>query len=396
MDSRDILKNVVDLSLSTVEVSVSTAHILSGTREVQMAAASMASALEELSASIGDISRTSTRTSSAVEESSRLTEDGMREMTALAEQISLTGQTFESVSTRASELQGVVRELSKVVDLIAKIADHTDILALNAGIEAARAGVHGKGFAVVAEEVKSLSRQTTEATGTIRSQIKQLTQSFGEVINTVSDARAQVSQVVVKSREVHDDFQQINQNAGSISGQVRELSIIISQQREAIDLMASNMATVKDKGDVNLEAVNQLASQTDHSVRLIEDWRGKLALEDIPGKVILLAQADHLLWKKRLLDMAVGRSSLKSSDLTDHRQCRLGKWYYSVNDTTLSACSDFREIEAPHQRVHECGIRAARLFEMGQIEDGMRAYQDLDDASQSVISKLQALERSPA
>lgn len=394
MDYRDILKNVVDLSLSTVEVSVSTAHILSGTREVQMAAASMASALEELSASIGDISRTSSRTSDAVDQSSRLTSAGMQEMTFLADQIGVTGKTFDTVAVRAGELQGVVRELSKVVDLIAKIADHTDILALNAGIEAARAGMHGKGFAVVAEEVKSLSRQTSEATVTIRGQIKLLTQNFGEVIQTVTEARAQVAKVVSKSQEVHDDFKQINQNSTSISGQVKELAIIISQQREAIDLMAGNMATVKEKGDVNLDAVNQLASQTDHSVKLIEEWRGKLAQEDIPGKVILLAQADHLLWKKRLLDMAVGRNALKSSDLSDHRQCRLGKWYYSVNDERLSKSSQFRSIEAPHQRVHECGIRAARLFEMGQIEDGMREYRALDQASRAVIENLKSLEQA--
>jgi methyl-accepting chemotaxis protein len=309
----------------------------------------------------------------------------------LGEDIVKTGDVFDQVATRTSDLHEVVENLGKVVELISKIAGHTDMLALNASIEAARAGVHGKSFAVVAEEVKSLSRQTSEATGTIKSQIRLLTTAFQEVIASVSDARAVVGRVVTQAAKVSEDFNRINANSSSISEQVRELSIIISQQREAIDLMANNMAVVKDKGEVNLSAVDQLVLQTDRSVGLIEDWRLRLADEDIQDKVILLAQADHLLWKKRLLDMAVGRSSMKSSDLTDHTLCRLGKWYYGQGSDGLRDLPAFQAIEEPHKRVHAHGIQAAKYFEQRMIDEGMREYAKLDAASRDVIADLQQL-----
>jgi methyl-accepting chemotaxis protein len=391
MESREVLKNVVDLSMSAVEVSVSTAHILSGTREVQSAATTMASAVEELSASIGEIESSAQRSSLAVAESSELTTQGIHELSRLKHEVLETGSVFETVSLKTEDLQNVVGSLGDVVDLISKIASQTNLLALNATIEAARAGEHGRGFAVVAGEVKSLSNQTRNATETIQQQIQLLNTSFKEVLSSVSEAQTTVQSVIGKTEKVSSDFERINENASSISSQVRELANIISQQKIAVQLLAQNMAVVKDKGDINLEAVDVLADQTDKSVKLIEDWRMKLANEDIENKVIYLAQADHLLWKKRLIDMAIGKSKLKSSELTDHTLCRLGKWYYSDAASSLKNLPDFISIEEPHKKVHYHGIEAAKCFETGRIDDGLEHYKLLEKASVSVISSLQTL-----
>lgn len=396
MESKEVLKNVVELSMSAVEVSVSTAHILSGTREVQSAATSMASAVEELSASIGEIESAAQRSSHAVAKSSNLTAQGMQELSTLKQEVLQTGEVFDTVSIKTKDLQGVVGSLGKVVELISKIAGQTNLLALNATIEAARAGEHGKGFAVVAGEVKSLSRQTSDATETIKNQIQQLTSSFADVLGSVSNAQNIVHSVIGKTEKVSHDFEQINQNSSSISSQVTELASIISQQKMAVQLLAENMVVVKEKGDINLRAVDVLGGQTDKSVKLIEDWRVKLASEDIEDKVIYLAQADHLLWKKRLLDMAVGKSQMKSTDLTDHTMCRLGKWYYSNEVSQIKNLPDFISIEDPHQKVHSHGIEAARCFERGLIDEGMKHYNLLEEASARVITGLQALIRTKA
>lgn len=391
MEAVDVLKNVVAMSMSSVEVSVSTAHIFSGTGEVQRAATSMASAVEELAASIGEIESSATRSSSAARESATLTQKGKAEMEELKLKIAETGTVFETISTKTQDLQTAVTNLSKVVELISKIAGQTNLLALNATIEAARAGEHGKGFSVVASEVKSLSRQTSEATDTIKTQITLLNNSFADVLGTVETAKSTVNHVVGKTEAVAQEFLEINDHASDINHQVGELSNIISEQKKAVQLLAENMHVVKNKGDSNMEAVSTLANQTDKSVQMIEAWRTTLANEDIDNKVIYLAQADHLLWKKRLLDMAIGRSNLKSTELTDHTLCRLGKWYYAQSGSAIAAMPDFVSIELPHKNVHHHGIEAAKCFETNQLQKGLEHYALLEKASEQVIAGLQKL-----
>ena len=391
MDSLECLTNIVDLSTAVVEVSVSTANILGSAREVQSAATSMASAVEELAASIGEIESSAQRSSHAVEESSHLTSAGMTELTGLRSQIADTGHLFETVAVKTKDLQGVVSSLGKVVDLIAKIAGQTNLLALNATIEAARAGEHGKGFAVVASEVKSLSRQTADATETIRGQIKNLNESFASVLDTVSKSQLTMSKVVTTAEKVGTDFENINRNSTSIAHQVSELTGIISQQKIAVELLAKNMTVVKGKGEQNLASVEDLADQTDKAVGLIEEMRTKLGAEEIANKVVYLAKADHVLWKKRLLDMAIGRSKTKSSELTDHTMCRLGKWYYDQAGENMRQLNAFRSVEEPHKKVHFHGIEAAKCFENNKLQEGMNHYHLLEAASHEVVAALDAL-----
>lgn len=394
MESKETLEKVVNLSMAAVESSVSSAHILSDTREVQIAAVSMAGAVDELVASIGGIEGNARQSSLAVGKSNQLSAGGLAELQGLRTDISDTGQVFDDITGKTKTLQKDVMELVNVVELISKIASQTNLLALNATIEAARAGEHGKGFAVVANEVKSLSRQTAEATNTIKTQIETLNKQFGMMLDSVTGAHYNMKMIVEKSKKVDADFQEIGHHSSHIAGQIEELVSVIAQQREAVELIAQGMSTVRNKSIENLESVEKLAEQSDSTVRLIEEWRLHLANEDIENKVIYLAQADHLLWKKNLLDMAIGRSNKKASDLTDHTLCRLGKWYYGDASLPFRSHPAFHAIENPHKMVHHYGIEAAKCFENHQMQQGMELYNKLEENSNAVVKGLQDLLRT--
>ncbi|WP_375176832.1 methyl-accepting chemotaxis protein [Marinobacter mobilis] len=96
---------------------------------------------------------------------------------------------IDRVSDSIQVLNESSSKIEQVIGVIADIAEQTNLLALNAAIEAARAGDQGRGFAVVAEEVRNLSRRTSESTGEIRQWVHDLLDGVGDVGGLLSEMR---------------------------------------------------------------------------------------------------------------------------------------------------------------------------------------------------------------
>jgi len=67
-----------------------------------------------------------------------------------------------SMERVVEEREALTRRAHAMLATVTKIAADTRILAFNARIEAARLGDQGRGFAVLADEVRELSRQTSD------------------------------------------------------------------------------------------------------------------------------------------------------------------------------------------------------------------------------------------
>ena len=162
-----------------------------------------ASAIEEMSSSLMEVSKITIN-------ASKFSEDATI-------QSNETAEIMINLETSAGEI-------GKIVDVINDIADQTNMLALNATIEAASAGDAGKGFAVVANEVKELSKQTSEATNKIAKQI--------------SDVRIVTSQAVKSIKSITKTITELNSINTNIAASVEEQTATVSEIAQAISLAA--------------------------------------------------------------------------------------------------------------------------------------------------------------
>jgi methyl-accepting chemotaxis protein len=122
--------------------------------------------------------------------------------------------------SKLGQLLETVLDLADRTNMIKRISSETRSLSINAKIEAVRAGEYGKGFSVVADEVRTLSKNSLEASEQIQDKLKTLNeimsknfaQGFEEnlrekenVVNDMGQATHQLAQVWQRMRGFYRD-----------------------------------------------------------------------------------------------------------------------------------------------------------------------------------------------
>jgi methyl-accepting chemotaxis protein len=388
--SRD-LDRVVNLSIQGSETAISTARLLDTSREVDMRTQALAAASEELVASIGQIRATAQAATGDAEEMRASAEHGMSTADSASAAMGRVGTTANLASEKITALSEASEAIGTIVSSIDAIAKQTNLLALNATIEAARAGEAGRGFAVVATEVKSLSQQTSGATVEIRSRIEQLRVDIQTIVEAMSDC----TKAAVESRDVVASLggamAGVSKQVSSVTTGMAEIAGILNQQTDASREIAQGISSIAAMTEQSVEQVVAISNQLDVVHALVGEELQNISNFSFENKIPRLAKADHVIWKKRLADMAVGRVKLKANELTDHHSCRLGKWYYGDASRDCRSHSAFALLEKPHALVHQHGKQAAKLFEAGDLPGALKEIQIVEAASKDVLELLDRL-----
>jgi methyl-accepting chemotaxis protein len=385
------LKRTVGFSTQASEAMASFSRTIIEVREIDSLIQTVSSALSQLDASMKNLDSVGGQTRTVMLESAQIVREGAQAVGASTASVEQIGEALGKLAARVADVTKATVQIADIVGNIDAIASQTNMLALNATIEAARAGESGRGFAVVAQEVKALSKQTAKATQDIRRRIDLLRGDAQGLGSCVEEAETAMERCRRINAEAHAKMSSVEAARESDAGRMGQLFSILGEQTAATTELAKTASRIAEQVRKTAGHSDRAITACKKSEKLIDEQFDNFDNRKPRDYVLHRAKSDHMLWKKRLNEMLAGVSRLAGSDLSDHRSCRLGKWYEGLVDPAIKRHAAFAALERPHEAVHVHGRRAADLFANGDQVGAYAEVEKMEAASVEVVRLLDQL-----
>ncbi len=381
-----ILKDATSLTLYGRDVSQRVDRDLERTT-------STAAATEEMSSSISDVAKNIGIMSQAAEHASAITSQGKGTIDETVASIGEVNRQVENASDKVKALAELSKKIDDAVAMIKDIADQTNLLALNAAIEAARAGEQGRGFAVVADEVRKLAQRTTEATADISAILSSIHSGTVDATKMMELAVGKARSTGENAQRLDESFKGIYESFEKVADMVHQIVSATEEQSATATEISLNLTTIADDAKESSQTVKDMArSFTKFSANAKEFLKLLDGFND-PKMKLGVVKADYVLWFHRLLDITDAEGITINPAELQPEQTRMGKWYYGDGGRVFRNVRAFAELESPHKKLHELGIRiyeASRKGDKSAVKQGLAEAMGLIDGIVNIVNRLEA------
>jgi methyl-accepting chemotaxis protein len=198
---------------------------------------------------------------------------GMDEMRT---QVGAIGETILTLAT-------LTRRIDEIITSVSEIATQSNLLALNASIEAARAGAQGRGFSVVADEVRLLSRQSTQAAKQVRAILVEIQAAVKETIRATQVGMQGVDAGMVMTQEANTVMIQLSENVNASHQAVHSIYDVIREQSGGLEEISISMERIDRITHQNLTSTRMVETVSTNLTRLAAELQVVVGLGDAAG-----------------------------------------------------------------------------------------------------------------
>ncbi len=389
--TKSSLENGTRASLALSESSMANARATNGFEDISSISHKMKSSADSMLSNISAISERCKVSVETASESRTNSVEGTEAVSKAVVEMENLGRTVENASGKVQELSLAFSAIEEIVSAIESIAGQTNLLALNATIEAARAGEAGRGFAVVAGEVKGLSDQTATAAQDIHGKIAKLQ----EEMEAVTAIMAEGSETAIRCREAaalaRGRMDGVARGVAIASSEITAIAeMVVEQQRVSEELSVSVNDIEQQIGTATVD-IHQSSSAVNNVDLNMGEFLEMFADRKVNHKALFVAQAAHVEWKKKAVDILAGHAPPDEAWASDDERCKLGGWLNSDEGKSYGDAPCYPELVQSHHDVHSLALEAVKAVAVGDHKAAMAAFVKMDVASHAVLKCLHSI-----
>jgi methyl-accepting chemotaxis protein len=386
-----IVSSTTDISSAVDIISDMADRTSQGAQTQSHQATQIARVAEDMTGTILDISRNASGAAELSTQAMKTAGEGKQVADVSMEKITAVFQATVNLASMIEKLNGRVREIGDVVVVIKDVADQTNLLALNAAIEAARAGEQGRGFSVVADEVRKLAERTIRATEDVAAKIGAVQAESTETMRSMEAASTEVTATTEHIKRLGQSLTKIVDTIRTVSDRVTGIASAVEQQSSATEQVAASIETTADIAreieHVSL-AVDREVKKLAGVIEGLRRYTAEFRTRNAELMILDLAKKDHIAWINKVASHVDGDTTLDPSKLSNHKVCRLGKWYYAEGMKSCGSLQSFKALESPHKRVHDLGKQIVIEHDSGNAQRVQMLFHDLKSVSEEIVTLL--------
>jgi methyl-accepting chemotaxis protein len=350
-----------------------------------------ATATEEMSATIGDIAKNINFASQSAENAMKVSLKGKEMINETVSSINSVNSQIEMASSKVRDLAEFSKKIDEIVVMIKDIADQTNLLALNAAIEAARAGEQGRGFAVVADEVRKLAQRTTNATTEINNILNSIHSGTILATDMMDVAVQKVKSTSDIAKRLDESFIEIYGSFQKVADMVHQIVAATEEQSATVAEISTSLSSIAEDAKESSNIVKNMATSFNKFSIGAKEFLSILNDFHDPKMRVGIVKADYVLWLHRLMElMDQNSTSLYVPEEFHPDKSRMGKWYYGEGKELFGNLDAYRDIENPHKRLHDLGLKA---YEASKNNNNDLVKQYIAEATKTIDEIISMLSR---
>jgi len=387
---KDIISASVDVGVESSNQASIVEKTVRGVHQQHQQISLVKESMLHMSATVQNVSSNAEQAVGAAQLASAGIATGSEQMSQMINTMDDLNHSIETASQTILELEQESQQISSVLEVIHGISEQTNLLALNAAIEAARAGEQGRGFAVVADEVRALAARTKDSTDEIRQMIERLQSQVQSAVKVMDKSRQNTNTSSEQASETGHTLHKVSDDITEMSNAMSQIATTSGEQFQVSEKMGEYIDTISDVAVDTAKYADDTLIATGHIGEKTERLREAATQFKINDDISQLEQAKsaHLAWRSKLMSYLSGDIEIDQHQLASHRDCVLGKWYYSDGLANFSHIAEMQALELPHEEIHRVIHHVVELKAAGDDKKAMQEFEKITPLSQQIVNTL--------